>query len=228
MAQQLTFDLPVRTALGRGDFFVSPSNAVAVAALADWAAWPRRNVLLVGPAGSGKTHLAHVWAHEAGAKVMSCSELTARAPVELAEERLLVVEDAHCLAAEPAGEAALFHLHNLLQDNGGYLLMTANQPPKFWQLQLPDLLSRMQALPVVTLEPPDDSLLAALLVKLFADRQLDVTPNLIPYVVSRMERSYLGALALVQALDQRGLQEKRAISRVMAAEVLDKLAQAKA
>jgi chromosomal replication initiation ATPase DnaA len=218
MAAQLTFDLPVRPALGRGDFLVSPANAWAVAALEASAAWPDGKMLLIGPAGSGKTHLALVWAGQSGAFVQAARDL---AGTDLPEVAALVIEDADAVAGDAGLEAALFHLHNHMASRKGQLLLTASRAPRDWGLNLPDLLSRMEATAAVTLQPPDDALLGAVLVKLFADRQLQVSPNLIPWLVGRIDRSFATAQAIVAALDATALATRRPITRALASELLD-------
>ena len=216
MSRQLTFELPVRTALGRGDFFISPANALALAAVE--ADWPQGKLVLIGPQGSGKTHLAQVWAARVQAQVLP-SDLT-RVDLSAVSAQALVVEDADRLAG-PAQEQALLHLHNLSQAAGGRLLLTARTPPARWPTALADLSSRLQAMATAALAPPDDALLHAVLVKQFADRQLTVSPALILYLGSRMERSLAAVGALVAALDARALAERRPVSRAMAAEWLD-------
>lgn len=219
MTRQLTFDLTGAEALTRDDFFVAPSNALALQTVEGWQDWPGGKLLLVGPEGSGKTHLAHVWAAAAGAVILQAQALAGLDISALSGARV-VVEDAEQIG--PA-EAQLFHLHNLVTATGGALLLTADAPPRDWALTLPDLLSRLQAAPIARLEPPDEGLLSAVLIKLFADRQLAVAPNLIPYLVSRMPRSIGAARALVAALDTAALAEGRAVTRALAAGVLDSL-----
>ena len=220
MSRQLVFDLPAAEAMTRAEFFVSPANALALAALEGWRGWPGGKMLLVGPTGSGKTHLARIWAAETGAAPAEAAGLAGADLPALAAAGRVVVEDAAHVAGDAQAEAALFHLHNLLAQAGGALLLTAAAPPRDWGLGLPDLLSRMQAAPVTRLEAPDDALLAAVLVKLFADRQLAVAPNLIPYLVARMPRSIGAARALVAALDAAALAEGRPITRALAAGLL--------
>ncbi len=220
MSRQLAFDLPARAALTRDEFFVSPANALALAAVDGWRGWPGGKMLILGPLGSGKTHLARIWADQAGAAVVPAAGLAGLDLPGLAAGGAVAVEDAEGVAGQPQDEAALFHLHNLLA-GGGALLMTADRPPRDWGLALPDLLSRVQAAPVTRLEAPDDALLQAVLVKLFADRQLSVPANLIPYLVARMPRSIGAARALVAALDARALAEARPVTRALAAEILD-------
>lgn len=219
MIRQLAFDLPGTEALTRADFFVAPSNALALQAVEGWPGWPGRKLVLLGPEGAGKTHLAHVWADAAGGVILQADAIEAVDIASLTGARV-AVEDAQRIGA---AEAALFHLHNIVTSGGGALLVTATLPPRDWGLQLPDLLSRMQAAPVARLEAPDDGLLSAVLIKLFADRQLAVAPNLIAYLLSRMPRSVGAARSLVAALDAAALAEGRAVTRALAAEVLDRL-----
>lgn len=215
MVRQLTFDLPVRPALGREDFFVSPANAEALAMIDAPERWPYGKLLLTGPSGSGKSHLVEVFAHDWQAMIVEGADL-----FHMAEPpEAVVVENAEGVAGH--NEETLFHLHNRLAERGGLLLLTSVEPPVRWGLRLPDLLSRMQATAVARLYPPDDALLAALIVKLFADRQVQVPPALIRYLVSRIDRSFAGARALVAALDSRALALGRPITRELAAEILD-------
>lgn len=220
MTRQLAFDLPVREARGREDFFVSPSNALVLAALDNWRCWPQGRMLLVGPMGAGKTHLAHVWAADADARLLSATAVPDFDLRTLAAGRL-AIDDAEHIAGDAAAETALFHLHNLAAGRGTPMLLTAERPVRDWGLRLPDLESRLQAFPVTRVEPPDDALLQALLVKLFADRQIAVAPPLISYLLTRMDRSFGAARALVAALDARALAEGRPISRALAAALLD-------
>lgn len=219
MIRQLTFDLPARTAWRREDFFVSPANAAALAALDDWRNWPGGKMVLTGPKGSGKTHLAKLWAAETGAAVLPATALAEADLPALSALGAVAVEDADAAAGDGACEAAFFHLHNLVTQSG-HLLVTAATPPRDWHLTLPDLASRLQAAALARIEAPDDALLSAVLIKLFADRQLAVPPALIPYMVQRMERSIDAARDLVARLDARSLAEGRAITRAMAAEEL--------
>ena len=219
MSRQLAFDLPPQAGFGRADFFASPGNALALATLEDWQAWPGSKMVLVGPAGAGKTHLAHIWAESTGAVIVGAAALASGDLPEMARSGRVVVEDAEHLAGDTAGEEALFHLHNMVLP-AGRLLITANLPVRDWGLRLPDLKSRVEAAGVVRLEAPDDALLQAVLVKLFADRQVVVPAALIPWLVQRMERSIAAARALVAELDGRALGLGKPISRAMAADVL--------
>lgn len=221
MTRQLAFDLPSVEAMTREHFFVAPSNALALQAVEGSQDWPGRKQMIVGPEGSGKTHLAHVWAALTGAVILPATGLAATDIASLSG-RAVVVEDADRIASTDqigGAEAQLFHLHNLVTASGA-LLLTARTPPRDWGLTLADLKSRMQATPIATLEGPDDALLSAVLVKLFADRQVAVPPNLIPYLVSRMPRSIGAARGLVAALDARALAAGRPITRALAGELL--------
>lgn len=210
---QLAFDLPVAAGFRREDFFPSPANALALATLDDPT---QRRLLLIGPHGAGKTHLAHVWAEAHGARLIRLPDLPALLP-DLPPDAALAIDDADAL---PRDEALLFHLWNRLSPQGR-LLLTAATPPRDWGLTLPDLLSRLQTLNQVALTPPDDALLSAVLVKLFADRQVMVPPNLIPYLLARMERSIAAARQIVARLDAAALAQRRPITRALAAEVLE-------
>ncbi|PWE31298.1 chromosomal replication initiator DnaA [Maritimibacter sp. 55A14] len=221
MGRQLAFDLPVRPALGRAEFFVSPANALAVHAVDGWAGWPLGKLVLTGPPGSGKTHLAHVWAAEAGARIVAARDLAGMDIPALAAARRVAVEDVPDIGGDAAAEEALFHLHNLLAEAGGRLLLTGAGQPARWPIALPDLASRVQGASVATLEAMDDQLLTALLVKLFADRQLNVGHGVIAWLVRRMERSFAEARRIVSELDRRALAEKRKVTRDMAAAVVD-------
>ncbi len=221
MTAQLAFDLPARPALRREDFFVSPANATALAAL-EAGGWPNGKLLLIGPPGSGKTHLAHIWAAAQGASLMDGAAL-AHADIDQRAQGPVALEDAQNVAGDPRAEAALFHLHNRLAERGLPFLMTSPTPPRDWGLGLPDLLSRMQGTSLTRIEAPDDALLTAVLVKLFADRQLAIPPALIDWLTLRMDRSLAAARALVARLDAEALSQQRPITRSLAAQVLQHL-----
>ena len=221
MAEQLTFDLPVKPALGREDFFVSDINAHAVATLASVDSWPMSKQLLIGEAGSGKTHLVHVWAQRTRAKILDARQLNDFDPAQI--EGPCAIEDVEQIAGDTLAETTLFHVHNIMAERHLPLLITARLPARDWKLGLPDLASRMQATAAVRLPSPDEPLLGAVLLKLFADRQLLISPNLMPYLLRRMERSFAAANDLVDALDLAALRQNRAVTRPLARAVLDKL-----
>ncbi len=214
---QLAFSLAYRPALGADDFLVAPSNRDAVTWIDRWPDWQAPGLVIHGPPGCGKSHLLAVWRATSGAALIDAADLSGRDPAsllggatDLAVERL----DAAC------DETVLFHLYNMVVERGGRLLLAARQAPARLRFQLPDLASRIGALPTVSVSEPDDALLAAVLVKLFADQQIEPAPKLIDYLVARMERSFDAARRLVLALDRRALERRRPPSVRMAREVL--------
>lgn len=223
MTRQLAFDLPHRAALERDDFFVSASNEGALAALDAWRDWSNGKMVLTGPPGSGKTHLAKVWAAESGARIVFAKGLATADLPDLARSAL-VVEDCPDLANDDTGQTALFHLHNMMTAVRQPLLLTGAPAPRQWRLALPDLASRIEASPVAHLSAPDDALLCAVLVKLFADRQLCVTPPVIAYLLTRMNRSFCAARTMVATLDAEALARGSAVTRPLAAAILDRVA----
>ncbi len=220
MIGQMAFDLPPVHGFGRDHFFVSPANALALAAVDGWREWPRGKLMLCGPSGSGKTHLTQVWAADTGAQVVQGADLGAADLPALVAHSAIAVENAHTVSRSPEAEVALFHLHNLITPSGR-LLLTAPTPARDWGLGLADLKSRMEATQIARLGAPDEALLSAVLVKLFADRQVTVPPSLIGWMVRRMERSIAAARALVAALDTQALALGKPITRALAANLLN-------
>ncbi len=220
--RQMVFDLPARPALGREDFFVSPANRLALAQVDAWPSWPDGRLAVCGPGGSGKTHLVHVWAARAGARILPAASLPALDLATLPEGVALALEDGDRPGDAPRArtEEALFHLLNRLRAGGGSLVLTCRTPPAQWRVALPDLASRLEAAQVARLDPPDDALLSAVLLKLFSDRQIDVAPDLISYLLARMDRSFEAAEALVRRLDVAALARQRPITPRLAGEVL--------
>ena len=214
--RQLALALSHSESFAREDFLEGPSNAAALALIDNWPDWPNRVMTLVGPHGSGKSHLAAIWAEETGARFLSMRNADiARLPSVLATGAL-VIED---FSEGAFDDAALFHLLNLAKQEDAYVLLTAHTPPAGWSIALADLASRLRAIPVVTLSAPDDRLLRAVIVKLFADRQLSVDENLIAYLVARMERSFPAARSAVDRLDREAMRQKRPVNRTLAAEL---------
>ncbi len=211
---QLPLDLPATPALRREDYLGAPGNAAALSLIDAFPQWPSRVVCLVGPEGAGKSHLATIFAEEARAHVIAARDL-ARAHVPTAlETGALVLED---LEAGAFDEAALFHLLNLAREQHAFVLMTARTPPSSFALATADLVSRLRAIPVFTIASADDALLGAVLVKLFADRQLAVDSATVNYILPRMQRSVAGARRIVEALDAMALARKRPVTRALAA-----------
>ncbi|MEL6609966.1 MAG: DnaA/Hda family protein [Pseudomonadota bacterium] len=219
MPEQLSFPLPRRDGRAAGDFHVGEGNRDAVDLIRrrqGTDGWPGGKLLLCGPEGSGKTHLAHIEAAETGAALMD-----ARAGLQTQAQPAVIVDNADAVAGDPAAEEALFHLHNNQFNTGGTLLMTARTRPGEWGVTLPDLASRMMATTVAKIGAPDDQTLRAIVIKLLSDRQLKATPDVIDHLVAHMDRRYASPARLVAALDETALASGRAITRAMAARVLD-------
>ena len=224
-SRQLTLELPLEPSFGREDFLVSPTNAAAFDMFERWPDWPGRSLLLLGPTGSGKSHLGAIWAERAGARILAASELGRADVPTLAASGALLIEDADRAGAAPGGlaEAEFFHLLNLMRECGGYLAVTARAWPDAWGLATRDLLSRLRLAPAVEIGEPDDALVRAVLVKLFMDRQLTVDASVVEYLALRIERSLAAARSIVLTLDQEALAAGRAVTRPMASEVLRRL-----
>lgn len=215
--RQLVLDLAHRQALGEEDFLVSSSNAAAVELIDRWPAWPHPVCVVLGPQGSGKSHLANVWRLRSSAGLLAASALDERAVAALPEGGALALED---IDREPVDERALFHLINRARESSLSVLLTSRTAPGDLEVAVPDLRSRLRALPVVEVHAPDEALLKAVLVKLFADRQLNVDPAVIEFVSVRMERSMAAAARVVGAVDRLALATHRKVTRPLAAEAL--------
>lgn len=217
-ARQLALDLPHRPASGADDFLVAAPNAEAVAWLDRWPGWSMPGLALHGPEGCGKTHLLRVWQARSGARLIRPTDLAALDLPALAARPEPVALDV-CEGALP--ERTLLHLYNLLAGAGRHLLFAGREPPARWPVALPDLRSRLGALPAVAIAPPDDALLAGILVKLFADRQLRVETSVIDYLLPRMERSFAAAERLVGRLDASALALGSGVTVGLARRVLE-------
>jgi chromosomal replication initiation ATPase DnaA len=215
--RQLAFTLPHAESLTRDDFLEGPANSAGLALVDGWPDWPNRTMLLVGPEGSGKSHLAAIWADQAGARSTTAHALTAAAVPGALATGALVVED---LKSSDFDERALFHLLNLAREDEASVLITAREPPSAFQVELRDLRSRLRALPTVSLLPPDDQLFRALIIKFCADRQLAVDETVVSYLATRIERSFAAARRAVELLDTEALRLGRPVTRALAAELL--------
>lgn len=216
-SDQLTLELASEPHFGAEDFLVSQSNERAYGMIELWPDWPDPVLLLLGPPGAGKSHLAAIWAARAGAVALQAGALAAADLPAITENKALLIEDGDRL---DGNEAALFHLLNLTRAEGASLLITAREAPELWGLATADLMSRLRLAARVTIEAPDDALMRAVLVKLLVDRQLIVDTNVVEYAALRLDRSLDAAREFVAALDREALSRGKRITRSMASDVL--------
>lgn len=209
---QLPLGFTPASSMSEADFVPTEGNQEALAWLQSWPEWPAQGLILYGPKGSGKTHLAHIWAQRSHAVFIE-------QPV-LNQGARLVLEGAEQLAGSAEAEEMLFHLLNQLKSQNGSILLTAETAPITWNIALPDLRSRLLALPTAHIDPPDDAALGAVIAKLFADRQIRVPADVVDYLVRRIERSYTSAFAAVAACDAAALATGKAVTLPLAREVL--------
>jgi chromosomal replication initiation ATPase DnaA len=215
--RQLAFSLPHAESLTRDNFLEGPANAAGLALIDSFPEWPSRIMWLAGPEGSGKSHLAAIWAEISGARSTMANALTpASVPGALATGAL-VVED---LKARDFDERALFHLMNLAREDGAFVLFTAREAPAALEVDLRDLRSRLRTIPVIALAPPDDQLFRGLIVKFCADRQLTIDESVVSYLATRLERSPAAARRAVELLDSEALRLGRPVTRALAADLL--------
>jgi len=212
--RQLALALDHDESYARDDFLPGPGNAAALTLIESWPDWPANAVALIGPEGSGKSHLASIWANASGARTMSGRALGESDLLASLATGALVVEE-----TVAADERSLFHLINLAREEESFLLLTARTAPTSWSIAIPDLASRLRALPVVTLQSPDDAMLRGVIIKLAADRQLSLDDSVVRYLLSHVERSFAAARAAVITLDNEALRQGRPASRALAAEL---------
>src|SRR4029079_7341389 len=214
-ALQLILSLGHPESFARDDFIAGASNAAALALIDAWPEWPDRIVALIGPEGAGKSHLASMWGEKTGARFLSSRLLGETDLPAMLSTGALVIED----LPSRLDEVALFHMLNLARQERAHVLLTARAQPASWQITLPDLSSRLRALPVVALKPPDDALLRALLVKLAVDRQLDLEEPVLSYLIPRIERSFGGVRSAIARLDHEAMRRHRPVTRALASEL---------
>jgi chromosomal replication initiation ATPase DnaA len=213
--RQLALALEHTESYAREDFLAGPCNEAALTLIDSWPDWPANAIALIGPEGSGKTHLATIWAAAAGARVVSAHAFDETGLRSALATGALVIED----AAATADERALFHLINMARGENAYLLFTARTAPVAWPVAIPDVVSRLRAMPLVTLQAPDDAMLRAVIVKLAADRQLAFDESVVSYLSTHIERSFAAARSAVIALDNEALRRGRPLTRALAAEM---------
>ncbi len=228
MGSQLNLNLGHRFTLSREDYYISSANSLAIRALDDWTARNETGFIIVGPKSSGKTHLASVWRNETGAEALKVDEVSSLNFASLAKEKFLVIENLNILSSfskneKKKVEEKILHLYNFFAASGSKILITATTPPRNWNIQIADLLSRLMALQITELSLPDDNLLAAIMAKQFADRQILVSTEVIGHATVRMERSFWFADKLVKALDSESMSIKKPISKKLVNHVINKL-----
>ncbi len=215
--RQLALDLAHRPAFGAEDFFLSQSNELAVKLIDDWPHWAQYAQLLIGPEASGKTHLVNVWILRSHAHVIAARDLHKTDLQQLPLDQCICIENLH---DGLASEDVLFHLLNKVNENGGQLLLTSRTGIGDLVLKLSDLRSRLLALPSISIKAPDENLLKAVMIKQFSDRQIEIEPQLVEYLFKRMERSLQAVTQIVDELDRGSLGTGRAITKVLAREIL--------
>jgi chromosomal replication initiation ATPase DnaA len=219
--RQMALDLALPESLARDDFLEASCNAEALRLVEAWPDWPARVMALVGPPGAGKSHLGAIWADLAGARRLAARDLAGTTPADALATGALLLED----AGPKTSEVPLFHLINSAKEEQAFVLMTTREAPVSWGAGLKDLASRLRAVPVVTLAEPEDGLLRAVLVKLFADRQLVADAEIVEFLARRMERSLDAARRLVAELDRETLETGRRLTRPLASQVLERVMQ---
>lgn len=222
LPEQLLLDLTRDPALSRDDLVATPSNRAAVALIDSWPNWPAPVAVLHGAEGSGKSHLAAIWRDRASASLAIPRAIGSEANETAMRGGAVLIED---IDGGPLDETGLFHLINAVRQGGGFLLVTARATPANWPIRLPDLTSRLRSVALAPIDPPDDTLLNAVLAKLFSDRQIALDPAITAYLVPRMERSLSAARVLVEAIDRKAMANRAAVTRPLAADVLRALQQ---
>ena len=226
MNKQIPINFNPAPDYSRDDFMVSNCNIQAIRVVDSWPEWPFFAYVLYGPNGSGKSHLAHIFAEHVrktyykpmSVKIINAQEISIKKANLLHKESpFLVVED----FTPKANNEALFHLFNLYQNEGGHILFTAENAPARMHFALPDLQSRLNIIPSVAIGEPDDAMLAALLVKLFNDRQIMISQDVLNYTLQNMQRSFSFAIKLVKEIDLISLAKKRAVSTTIVKEAIE-------
>lgn len=214
---QMAFDMSLNPVYRWENFYISKSNEDAIAMIQRWPRWEGRVQLIYGPSGSGRTHIAHLWRNESRASFVDDSVLKLDFLEEyIAQNPFLIIDNADRIT----NFQGLFHLYNLIQEHQGYLLLTAETPPKYWHIDLPDLASRLQSIQATELLAPDDGLIKALLVKRFSDAQMKVPENVIAFIVKHIHRSYESIQGTTTLLAQKSLEFRRNLTLPLVKEVM--------
>lgn len=217
--RQMPLEFPVRTALGVDDFMIAACNEEAVAWLDQWPDWKMPALCLFGPAGSGKTHLLHIWADVSGAKIIEGSDLTTSSVPDLLETgQGLAIDN-----ADKCPSDSLFHLYNLAKETNKKLFLASKEAPAHWEIELKDLASRLRACPSISLRYPDEDMMAGLMMKQFMDRNLQLSPEILTYVLPRLERSFEAVRQFVTLMDLESLAERRKLTVPFASRILDQM-----
>lgn len=215
---QIPFDMPHREAFEAEDYLVTASNQAAVDRIDRWPDWTGSHcTIFYGAAGCGKTHLSHVWQHKSAARRIGTAQINFQ---DISGN--LIIEDIDPISENPEAQETLFHLYNRQKEKGGFLMLTARRHPKYWQLGLPDLASRMLAAMAIEIGPPDDDLLAAVIIKQFMDRQITVPGEVVGYLLPRIERSFEGVRNIVADIDTLALTRKRKITIPLVRDLLNR------
>ncbi|MFY9287756.1 MAG: DnaA/Hda family protein [Alphaproteobacteria bacterium] len=222
MIKQYPLPLPHKDAMAADDFMITSSNQEAAAWLDKWPAWPAHCLVLHGPSGSGKTHLLHVWCAKSKGMLITREQLLEQNADQLAEINCnIALDNADQCAGDAAAEEALFHLYNFLRENKGHLLLASVKAPAQWMIKLPDLRSRLLSIQAIPITAPDDDLITALIIKQFKDRQIDISMDVVNYLLSRVTRTPQSVRETVQALDRASLSEGRGITVALARKLLE-------
>tara|TARA_R110002124_G_scaffold64985_2_gene178028 strand:+ start:862274 stop:862972 length:699 start_codon:yes stop_codon:yes gene_type:complete len=218
---QIPLDLPHRTAYGRDDFLIAPNNQDAAAWVDRWPEWPAPALILYGPAACGKTHLSAVWAQKSEAALLTPEDFIKKDAEEISQiAQHIAISHADLMIGDRACEEKLFHLYNIFKETGRSVLLTSRAPASALNFEVPDLASRLRAAPSIAIDAPDDTLLTAVLLKLFRDRQVTINDEVIHYILPRMQRSFSAARDLVNQADKRALAEKRNITIPLIRDIL--------
>ena len=218
--RQMPLAFDHRPALSGEDFLAAPGNAEAVAWIDRWPDWPMPALILFGPAGCGKTHLGQVFLSLSEGRAITPEQLARTEPPRLLEGASACLLDGAAAFLDSSLDEPLLHLYNTAEETGCRMMLTARRPPARWRVALADLRSRLNAAPAIGIEPPDDALIAAVVVKLFSDRQLRIDGEIVDYMLARMERSFEAARRLVAAIDARSLAARRDITVPLVRQVL--------